>query len=140
MNVLDLPAYPFDVIVDLDAQLGTATAAAAGKHFAAIRSGHALTETVHTHSAANFRLISSFCSHFSSLQTVINILKRHRPFVERHSIITHKFLETGLIVPKDGLILPYWDADRKGCSLSFFTLKPYFSVMTGYDRFDDGKA
>jgi len=82
-----LPTDPLDVVIDLDRKLGAAATAATAQNFTAISSGHSLTETVHTHAAANFGLVCSFCRH-SLLPLYSDNNKNHAvQLLERHGII-----------------------------------------------------
>jgi hypothetical protein len=58
-----LPTNPLDVIIHLDRKFIATAIAATAQHFAPIRSGHPLTETVHANTAADLGLICTFSSH-----------------------------------------------------------------------------
>jgi hypothetical protein len=60
------------VIVRLGGKLMAATQAAALQNFPTVTRGHAGTETMNTHTAANFWLISSFCRHRNSFQKSVS--------------------------------------------------------------------
>jgi len=65
---LRLPANFLDVIIDFHRQLVTTSLAAALENVTPISGRHALAKAVNAHTAANFGLVSTFCSHELSSQ------------------------------------------------------------------------